>query len=122
MQVGHTRCLVDGLIKKMYRRLDCDTMQHLEEAVRRSDRNNVPQLYTWKCKKWDQFINSLFKAVTGIRKYHCKVSSDFPGIVQAREKLAYFTLRALSISIPIFLFSKKHFEHVEMLLSLNLRV
>ena len=45
MEVGHTRCLVDGhfgLIKKMYRRLDCDTMQHLEEAVRRSSRNNIP--------------------------------------------------------------------------------
>ena len=67
MEVGHSRCLVDGLIKKMYRRLDCDTMQHLEETVRRSSRN---QLYTWEWRNWDQFINSLFKAVTGIRKYH----------------------------------------------------
>ena len=91
MEVGHTRCLVDGhfgLIKKMYRRLDCDTVQHLEEAVRRSSKNNIPQLYTWQWRDWDTFINSLFKAVTGIRKYHhFKVSSDFPGFVHARERL-----------------------------------
>ena len=101
MEVGHTRCLVDGhfgLIKKMYRRLDCDTMQHIEEAVRRSSTNNIPQLYTWEWRNWDHFINSLFKAVTGIRKYHhFKVSSDFPGVVHAKENLTSDVVK-----IPIF--------------------
>ena len=61
MEVEHTRCLVDGhfgLIKK------------------------------WQWRNWDILINSLFKSVTGIRKYHhFRVSSDSPGIVDAREKL-----------------------------------
>ena len=101
MEVGHTRCLVDGhfgIIKKMYRRLDCDTVSHLVESVQRSSKNNVPQLYTWQWRKWDVFINSLFRAVTGVRKYHhFKVSSDFPGIIHAREKL-----NSEVVQIPIF--------------------
>ena len=37
MEVGHTRCLVDGhfgLIKKIYHAMDCDTVQHLADVTK----------------------------------------------------------------------------------------
>ena len=72
MEVGHTRCLVDGhfgLIKKIYRSMDCDIVEHLADATRRSTVNNKPQLFPWEWRKWDAFINSLFKAVPNVTKY-----------------------------------------------------
>ena len=67
--------------------MDCDTLQHLADATSQSTKNNIPQLFTWQWRNWDVFINSLFKAIPGIRKYHhFKVSCDYPGIVFVREK------------------------------------
>ena len=50
-EVGQTRCLVDGhfgLIKKMIRRMDCDTPEHVAEACRKSTKSNIPQLSGWQ--------------------------------------------------------------------------
>ena len=66
MEVGHTRCLVDGhfgLIKKSYRHMDCDAFEHLVEAVHRSTVNNIPQLFTWQWRNWETLVilcSSLF--------------------------------------------------------------
>jgi hypothetical protein len=91
MEVGHTRCLVDGhfgLIKKIYRTMDCDTVQHLADATTRSSGNNKPQLFPWEWREWDTFINSLFKAIPNITKYHhFRLDSDSPGIVHAKERI-----------------------------------
>lgn len=91
MEVGHTRCLVDGhfgLIKKMYRRMDCDTVQHLADATNLSSMNNKPQLFPWEWRAWDNFINSLFKAVPNVTKYHhFRFNSDSPGVVHVRPTL-----------------------------------
>ena len=89
MEVGHTRCLVDGhfgLIKKIYRLMDCDTIQHLVNATSRSSMNNKPQLFPWPWRQWDTFIYSLFKAVPNVTKYHhFRLDSDTPGMVHAKE-------------------------------------
>ena len=91
MEVGHTRCLVDGhfgLIKKIYRTMDCDTVQHLADATTRSSGNNKSQLFPWEWREWDTFINSLFKAIPNITKYHhFRLDSDSPGIVHAKERI-----------------------------------
>jgi len=66
MEVGHTRCLVDGhfgLMKKSYRRMDCDTLQHLEEATRRSTANNILQLFAWQWQNWETLVDPLFKPI-----------------------------------------------------------
>ena len=49
MRAGHTHCLVDGhfgLIKKIYRQSDTDTLDQMAEVVpvQRSTVNNVAQL------------------------------------------------------------------------------
>ena len=57
MRVGHTRCLVDGhfgLIKKIYRQSDTDTLQQMADVVERSSTNNSAQLYDWQWHDCDQ--------------------------------------------------------------------
>ena len=45
----------------------------------------VVPLFPWEWRKWDAFINSLFKAVPNITKYHhFRLDSDSPGIVHAK--------------------------------------
>ena len=51
MRVGHTRCMIDGnfgLIKKVCRHSDVDTVAQLSDIVSRSSLTNVPQLYPWE--------------------------------------------------------------------------
>ena len=51
MRVGHTRCLVDGhfgLIKKIYRQSDSDTLKQISQVVNRSSFNNVAQIFDWQ--------------------------------------------------------------------------
>jgi len=83
MEVGHTRCLVDGhfgLIKKSYRRMDCDTLQHLEEATRRSTAN------AWQWRNWETLVDPLFKPIPHIRKYHhFRFDTSNPGKVYVKE-------------------------------------
>ena len=89
MEVGHTRCLVDGhfgLIKKSYRRMDCDTLQHIVEAVRRSTINNIPQLFAWQWRNWETLVDPLFKPIPHIRKYHhFRFDASSPGKVYIKE-------------------------------------
>ena len=50
MRVGHTRCLVDshfGLIKKLYRQSDTETLEQLAALVECSSTNNFAQMYNW---------------------------------------------------------------------------
>ena len=89
MEVGHTRCLVDGhfgLIKKAYRRMDCDALQHIVEAVHHSTANNIPQLFAWQWRRWEALIDPLFKPIPHIRKYHhFRFDGSHPGFVYVKE-------------------------------------
>ena len=89
MEVGHTRCLVDGhfgLIKKSYRRMNCDTLQHIVEAVCRSTINNIPQLFAWQWRNWETLVDPLFKPIPHIRKYHhFRFDASSPGKVYIKE-------------------------------------
>lgn len=72
MRVGHTRCLVDGhfgLIKKIYRQCDTDTLSQMCDVVKRSSTNNVPQLFDWEWRQWDAFFPKFFKRIPLITKY-----------------------------------------------------
>jgi len=67
MEVGH---LVDGhfgLIKKVYRHVDCDA---LVEATSYSTKNNIPQPFAWQWRNWEALVDPLFKLIPNIRKYH----------------------------------------------------
>ena len=66
--------------------MDCDSVQHLAEATTCSSVNNKVQLFPWEWRKWDVFINSLFKAVPNVTKYHhFRLDSDSPGVVYAKQ-------------------------------------
>ena len=88
MRVGHTRCLVDGhfgLIKKIYRQSDTDTLSQMAD-VQRSSTNNVAQLYDWQWRNWDTFFPKFFKRIPQITKYqHFRFSASAPGTVYVRE-------------------------------------
>ena len=89
MRVGHTRCLVDGhfgLIKKIYRQSDTDTLAQMGEVVQRSSTNNIAQLCLWEWRDWDSFIKKLFKRIPSITKYqHFRFSAAEPGKVIVRQ-------------------------------------
>ena len=77
MRVGHTRCMVDGnfgLIKRVYRHSDVDTVPQLNQVVIRSSEKNIPQPYTWEWREWDDMLGKLFTPIKGIR-----VSADMGG-------------------------------------------
>ena len=104
MRVGHTRCLVDGhfgLIKKIYRQSDTDTLDQMAEVVQRSTVNNVAQLYSWEWREWDQFFPKMFKHIPLITKYqHFRFSASKPGTVFVRSSCS-------SEEKPIKIFKKK---------------
>ncbi|XP_053392666.1 uncharacterized protein LOC123542687 [Mercenaria mercenaria] len=85
---GHTRCLIDagfGTIKKLYRRSNCDTLQHVVDVVHKSAHSNVPVTYDengWKWRDWKMFLGDRFKKVPNISKYyHFRFTSSEPGVV-----------------------------------------
>ena len=93
MVVGHTRCLVDGcfgLIKKKYRRSDCDNLTQLQSDVEDSAAVNSAQLYqapgssrpAFQWYDWVAFIDDRFKAIQGIRSFqHFRFTKSAPGSV-----------------------------------------
>ena len=91
MQIpGHARCLIDGgfaLLKKKYRRCDCESLDQLEDIVDTSSSTNMAVRYPdWQWRSWKNFLNLHFKAIKGIRKYHFfRFSSQEPGIVTVKE-------------------------------------
>ena len=89
MRVGHTRCLVYGhfgLIKKIYRQCDTDTLTQMAEVVQRSSTNNAPQLFDWQWREWDSFFPIYFKRIPLITKYrHFRMSSSKSGSVFVRK-------------------------------------
>lgn len=89
MRVGHTRCLVDGhfgLIKKIYRQSDTDTLQQMADVVERSSTNNSAQLYDWQWRDWDSFFKTLFRKIPLITKYqHFRFPASAPGTVYVRK-------------------------------------
>ena len=98
--VGHTRCLVDGhfgLIKKSYRRMDCDTLQHLVEATHRSTVNNIPQLFTWQwyvkehANSAQKEILIFKKDVTAVKVSKAKLPNVISpaGLSRERQKYLY---------------------------------
>lgn len=94
MQVpGHARCLIDGgfgLIKKLYRRSDCDDLKQLETVVNRSSQTNVSVLYpSWQWRSWKQYLSENFKPVKGIRKYqHFVFQKNEPGVVTVKQSVS----------------------------------
>ena len=90
MRVGHTRCMVDGnfgLIKKVYRHSDVDTVAQLPDIVSRSSSTNVPQLYPWEWREWDTMLAKLFAPLKGIRKFqHFIFSEEMGGNVIVKEE------------------------------------
>ncbi|XP_053375897.1 uncharacterized protein LOC123531691 [Mercenaria mercenaria] len=93
MQIpGHTRCLIDagfGNIKKLYRRTDCDTPQHIAEVVGKSSVSNFPVTYGadgWIWRAWKVFLSDRFKKVPNISKYHSfRFTIEQPGVVYMKE-------------------------------------
>ena len=91
MQVpGHARCLIDGgfaLIKKLYRRCDCDGIGQLEDVVNKSSSTNTAVRYpAWQWRSWKPYLTQFFKPVKGIRQYqHFSFNSDEPSIVSAQK-------------------------------------
>lgn len=100
MLVGHTRCFVDGnfgLLKKFYRSSDVDTVQQLKEVVNNSARSNIAQMYPWEWREWDRLLDTLFKPIPGITKFHhITFSSDQKGKVTVKE-LYHGTEKTVSI-------------------------
>jgi hypothetical protein len=78
MQVAyHGRCLVDagfGLLKKLYRRTDIDTLHQLRDVVEESATSNRAVLFQgpdgWDWRDWKSFLSQYYKPIKGIRKYH----------------------------------------------------
>ena len=89
MRVGHTRCLVDGhfgLIKKLYRHSDTDTLEQFHQVVERSSSSNFGQVSGWQWREWDTFFPKFFRRIPQITKYqHFRFSMNSPGVVFARE-------------------------------------
>lgn len=87
MTVGHTRCSVDGcfgLIKKVYRRSDTDTINQLP-CIPCSEyicKCNQAQAFEWEWKAWDKFLSTFFKPIPSFSKYHhFRFSNDYLGCV-----------------------------------------
>ena len=97
MVAGHTRCLVDGcfgMVKRKYRRSDCDTISELAQVVNESAKCNKAQLVrnqttrdmAVKWYSWDTHLGQFFKPLKGISKFHhFEFSKKKPGYVLARE-------------------------------------
>ena len=90
MQVAyHGKCLVDagfGQVKKLYRRSDVDTLQHLCDVVEQSaPGHNRAVLFQgpdgWEWRDWKSFLDLYFRRIKGIRKYHhFTFDADKPGL------------------------------------------
>ena len=66
--------------------MDCDILQHLVEAVRRSTVNNIPQIFAWQWRNWETLVDPLFKPIPHIRKYHhFRFDASNPGKVFVKE-------------------------------------
>ena len=75
-----------GLIKKLYRQCDTDTLTQIAEIVQRSSTSNIPQLFEWQWCEWDSFFPSFFKKIPLITKHqHFRFSSLTPHKVFIRE-------------------------------------
>ena len=91
MQVpGHARCLIDGgfaLIKKLFRRSDCDGIGQLEDVVNRSSTTNVAVRFpAWQWRSWKTFLTQYFKPLKGIRQYqHFAFHANEPGVVTVQR-------------------------------------
>ncbi|XP_053376640.1 uncharacterized protein LOC123565268 [Mercenaria mercenaria] len=109
MQIpGHTRCLIDagfGNIKKLYRRTDCDTPQHIAEVVGKSSVSNFPVTYGadgWIWRAWKVFLSDRFKKVPNISKYHSfRFTIEQPGVV-------YMKVNADDVDEIRFIICKTH--------------
>ena len=87
---GHARCLIDGgfgMIKKLYRRSDCDNINQLKTVVNNSSTTNMAIVYPeWQWRAWKTFLTQYFLPVKGIRKYqHFIFQSTEPGVLTVKE-------------------------------------
>ena len=89
MNVGHTRCSVDGmfgLLKKGYRRSECDTYEHLVDTVNSSSKGNVTEPYCYKWREWYLHLQAFFKPIPHVTHYHHFLfSKEHPGYVFVRK-------------------------------------
>ena len=78
MRVGYTRCMVDGnfgLLKRVYRDSDVDTVSQLANVIERSSSTNQAQMFRWKWMEWDSWLGNYFTAIKGITKMqHFEIS------------------------------------------------
>ena len=111
MIAGHTRCLVDGcfgMLRRKYRRSDCDCVADLAKAVEQSARCNkahpvrdqVTRDMSVSWYAWDSYLLTYFRAFKGISKFHhFEFSREQPGVVIASkvsggEKTRFVLLRS----------------------------
>ena len=89
------------LNKRIYRQSDTDTLSQMAEVVQWSSTNNIAQLYSWECWKWDSFCQKMFNRIPLITKYqYFRFSSSTPGIVYVRTSCS-------AEEKPIKIFKKK---------------
>ena len=55
-----------GLIKKLYRQCDTDTLAQIAEIVQRSSTSNIPQLFEWQWREWDSIFPIFLKKIPSI--------------------------------------------------------
>ena len=111
MIAGHTRCLVDGcfgMLRRKYRRSDCDCVADLAKAVEQSARCNkahpvrdqVTRDMSVSWYAWDSYLLTYFRPFKGISKFHhFEFSREQPGVVIASkvsggEKTRFVLLRS----------------------------
>lgn len=73
MNVGHTRCSVDGMfgiLKKGYRRSKCDAYEEVVGMVNGTSRSNVAEPYCFVWREWDSFLQAVFKPIPHVTNYH----------------------------------------------------
>ena len=82
MQIpGHARCRIDGgfgIIKQLYRRSDCDSINQLEDVVNRSAESHEAVRYpAWRWRNWKGFLGQMFRPVKGIRYHNCTAVVEY---------------------------------------------
>lgn len=87
---GHACCLIDGgfdILKKFYRRCDCDRIGQHEDVVNTSTTGTAVQYPSWQWRSWKEYLGQFFfKPVKGIRQYqHLSFDSNEPSIVSAKK-------------------------------------
>ena len=95
MITGHTKFSCDwrfGLVKRLYRRTKVDCLNDIAYVVNQSSVRNIAQLCGNKkgevfvpCYVWTKFLQTFFRKVKQIKKYHHFYFAENSGILKLRE-------------------------------------